>query len=167
MLEHMRNHLLMFICPSCGGDLLIDNKIKCIKCNTVYLVEEGVPLLFQRHNQDSVREDVTEKVKTFYEVTPFPNYEEFETVADLIQKAEQGLFARLLNEQIPFNTKILEVGCGTGQLTNYLGVAHRVLFGADMCINSLKLAHKFKEDNHLERVEFYQMNLFRPIFKEE
>ena len=48
-----------------------------------------------------------------------------------------------MNEQIPFNVNVLEVGCGTGQLTNYLGLASRNVFGTDMCLNSLKLAEVF------------------------
>lgn len=36
-----------------------------------------------------------------------------------------------------------------------------------MCVNSLKLASDFKNHNNLERVKFYQMNLFMPIFKDE
>jgi SAM-dependent methyltransferase len=61
---------------------------------------------------------------------------------------------------------VLEVGCGTGQLTNYLGVAHRKIFGADMTLNSLKLANEFKVQNGLDRVGFCQMNMYRPVFKE-
>ncbi len=106
-------------------------------------------------------------VKQFYEKTPFPNYEELENVGNLIQKAQRGVFARLLNEQIPFNIGVLEVGCGTGQLSNFLGVAHRIVFGIDLCLNSLRLGQEFKKKNDLERVGFYQMNLFRPIFREE
>jgi ubiquinone/menaquinone biosynthesis C-methylase UbiE len=72
-----------------------------------------------------------------------------------------------LNEQIPFNAKVLEVGCGTGQLSNFLGISQRFVHATDMCLNSLKLGQEFKNNNNLERVRFYQMNLFRPVFSEE
>lgn len=111
--------------------------------------------------------DVEATVRSFYEETPFPNYEVFENTDGLLQKAEKNLFIRLLDQQVPFNIKVLEVGCGTGQLTNFLGIGHRVVFGTDMCMNSLKLAQGFKVQNNLERVGFYQMNLFKPIFREE
>jgi len=52
-------------------------------------------------------------------------------------------------------------------LSNFLGISQRHVFGADMCMNSLKLANEFKERNELERVGFCQMNLFRPAFKDE
>ena len=60
---------------------------------------------------------------------------------------------------------MLECGCGTGQLTNFLSIANRTVIGTDLCINSLKLATAFKEQNALPRAHFLQMNLFRPAFK--
>jgi len=168
MLKHMIDHLDIFICPACRGDLrIITDKIECLGCQNEYPVEDGIPLLFWPNGWECSREDVTDVIKSFYEKTPFPNYEEFESLGDLIQKAEKGVFARVLNEQIPSKIRVLEVGCGTGQFSNFLGIVHRIVFGTDICLNSLKLGEKFREKNHLERVGFYQMNLFKPIFKEE
>ena len=166
-LKHMKENLDIFLCPRCGGNLLLNFKIRCEKCNIHYYVENGIPLLFHKNEWPDSKRDVTKMIKAFYEKTPFPNYNEIETVSDLIQRAERRVFAKILDQQIPFNTKILEVGCGTGHLTNYLGIAHRFLFGVDISLNSLKLAHNFKMHNDLKRVGFYQMNLFEPIFKEE
>lgn len=167
-LQHMADNLDIFRCPACNEDLKIDaHQVRCLSGDHCYDINDNIPLLFQPNEWEDSKADVTVKEKAFYEKTPFPNYEDFENVGDLIQKAEKGVFAKLLNEQIPFNVRVLEVGCGTGQLTNFLGVAHRIVFGADMCVNSLKLGYEFKQKNDLERVGFYQMNLFRPIFKEE
>ena len=55
-----------------------------------------------------------------------------------------------------------EIGCGTGQLTNFLAIAHRTVIGTDLCLNSLRLAQQFKTANGLEQATFAQMNLFRP-----
>ena len=168
MLSHIIDHLDIIMCPACGGDLKIDGVgIKCLECHNSYQVEDGIPLFFLPNEWDGTKKDVSNVVKDFYEKTPFPNYEEFENVEHLIQKAQKGFFARLLNEQIPLNIRVLEVGCGTGQLSNFLGVAHRIVFGTDMCLNSLKLGQEFKKNNVLKRVGFYQMNLFRPLFREE
>jgi len=168
MLEHMRENIDIFICPKCKGSLEIkDSGIRCLECSAQYPVENGLPLLFCPNEWDNSKEDVTKAIKSFYEKTPFPNYEDCEGAGDLVQKAQTGIFARLLNEQIPFNIRILEAGCGTGQLSNFLGIGQRYLFGVDMCVNSLKLGQDFRMKNNLERVGFYQMNLFRPIFKEE
>jgi SAM-dependent methyltransferase len=164
----MIDNIDIFMCPACGGDLkIVSDEIKCIECHNDYQVEDGIPKFFKPNEWDRTKKDVSNVVKSFYEKTPFPNYEEFENVENLIQKAQKGIFARLLNEQIPFNIRVLEVGCGTGQLSNFLSVAHRTVFGTDMCLNSLKLGQEFRKKNGLERVGFYQMNLFRPVFREE
>ena len=39
------------------------------------------------------------------------------------------------------------------------------MIGTDLCLNSLKMATAFKEQNELDRAQFLQMNLFRPAFK--
>ncbi len=167
-LTHMIENLGVLVCPACDGDLRVTgDRIRCLNCDHAYEVVDNIPLLFKPNEWGSAREDVTQVEKAFYEETPFPNYEDFENVGDLLQKAKKGFFANLLNDQIPFNVRVLEVGCGTGQLSNFLGVGQRTVFGTDMCVNSLRLGQEFKEKNALDRVGFYQMNLFRPIFKKE
>ena len=109
---------------------------------------------------------MTEIVKEFYEQTPFPNYDDLDNHRALLEKARRGLFARLLNEQIPYNARVVEIGCGTGQLTNFLTIAHRAVLGVDVCLNSLRLAQRFKQEHGLDRAAFAQMNLFRPALKD-
>jgi len=105
-------------------------------------------------------------MRAFYEETPFPDYDDFDSVDTLVRKARQGRFAQLLDDQIPPGALILECGCGTGQLSNFLSVANRHVFGTDMCLNSLRLGERFRHDNQLQRALFLQMNLFRPCFRE-
>jgi len=132
-----------------------------------YPVEEGIPRLFLPDKPSEVNgRSATEIVKEFYEETPFPNYEDVDTQRALLEKVRAGLFARLLNEQIPYQACVLEVGCGTGQLTNFLAIAHRRVLGVDICLNSLRLAQKFKTGQGLDRAAFAQMNLFRPALKD-
>ncbi len=166
-LQLMRDRIDLFQCPLCEGTFSVEHEVVCNDCGGVYPTEADIPCLYVSDEDDVTRDKTTLAVRAFYEETPFPDYEDFESIEDLIRKAEQGLFARLLNDQIPHNGDVLEVGCGTGQLTNYLGVAHRTVFGADMTLNSLKLANDFKVKNALDRVGFCQMNLYRPVFREE
>jgi SAM-dependent methyltransferase len=128
-------------------------------------VTDAIPQLFWPNDWSGERGDVTEQMRSFYEETPFPNYEGFESIGSLQRKAREGLFARLLDEQVPPGARIIECGCGTGQLSNFLSIANRTVFGTDMCLNSLKLGHEFKEKHALDRAHFLQMNLFRPVFK--
>lgn len=164
--KHLLQNLDLFHCPACHGELVVDDGLCCAACGSRYPIEKGIPHLYVPDEDAPRQEAVTRDVQAFYEETPFPNYEDTDSIEDLIEKAGAGRFARLMNDQLPFNARVLEVGCGTGQLTNYLGVAQRTMFGADMTLNSLQLANDFRSRHGLDRVGFYQMNLYRPTFRE-
>jgi SAM-dependent methyltransferase len=162
----LSEHQELLCCPACGADLEVGGpEISCAGCSARFPVEDEIPLLYCPNEWEGTRPDVTEEMRAFYEETPFPDYDEFDSVASLVQKARQGLFAKLLDDQIPSGVRIVECGCGTGQLSNFLSIANRTVFAADLCLNSLRLGQRFKRDNGLERVHFAQMNLFRPPFK--
>lgn len=130
-----------------------------------YPVVDGIPCLFAPNQWPQGRSDVTDMVKSFYEETPFPNYDDLDGRDSLQTKAKRGVFARLLDEQIPRGAKVLEAGCGTGQLSNFLGMGwDRAVIGADLCLNSLRLAKSFRDRCSINNVNFVQMNLFRPPF---
>ena len=153
-------------CPACKGGLKItDNRAICGNCKQTFNRKDGIWQLFWSH--ETVDGDVTEMVKGFYEEHPFPDYDQDESVKSLIGKARRGVYARLLGDQIPYNSKILEVGCGTGQLSNFLGVGCRTVIGTDLCRNSLRLAEGFRTKHGLSRVRFLQMNLFKPALSKE
>lgn len=161
-------HLDIFCCPKCRGSLRIeDGNLVCLGCFAEYRTEAGIPLLFHPHAASDAARDVTDVVKAFYEENPFPNYDEFDSKESLAEKANRGVFARLLDEQIPGGARVLECGCGTGQLSNFLGLRwNRTVFGSDLCLNSLRLAKGFRDRCEIKNVGFLQMNLFRPAFKE-
>ena len=147
------------ICPVCKIEVEFSQYYRCLKCKKKYYIENNIPLMFEKNYWFEDQEDITENVKLFYEKDPFPNYEEIESVNDLILKAEKSYYAKFLNDQIPFNSNIIEIGCGTGQLINYLGLSTRNAFGTDMCLNSLKIAESFRKKNDIKNVNFFQMNL--------
>lgn len=169
-LDFIKKNIDLYACPNCRGDLKVESEttIKCQSCAHTYANEEnGVLSFFYPNEWEGDKADITEKMKSFYEETPFPNYDDFDNAGSLVEKARKGVFARLLDEQIPFNAKVIECGCGTGQLSNFLSIANRTVVGADMCLNSLGLASGFKGKNNLKNAHFYQMNLFKPCFKDE
>ncbi|MEH0020859.1 MAG: methyltransferase domain-containing protein [Desulfobacter sp.] len=164
----IENHIDLFCCPYCNGDLVFSNEgLNCRECQKAFPDNQGIPCLFCPNEWEAAKEDITDTMQSFYEETPFPDYDDFDNTGSLIEKARKSLFAKLLDDQIPTGTRILECGCGTGQLTNYLSIAYRTVVGTDMCLNSLKLANDFKQKNKLDRAHFFQMNLFRPFFKPE
>lgn len=160
--------LSLFICPMCHGDLSTNNDgSKCDSCRRTFEADNGVPLLFCPNDWDG-KSDVTEAVKAFYEEYPFPNYEDVDSSFRLREMANRGVFARLLDEQIAYGSTVLEIGCGTGQLSNFLGMRHgRTVLGIDLCLNSLLLAEDFRQRQGIEDVIFSKMNLFRPAFRQE
>jgi len=113
-----------------------------------------------------VLDTATSKVQEFYEEAPFPNYNDVDDVVTLVKRADTSVFGRLLREQIPVNASVLEVGCGTGQLSNYLAATCVArIYAADMTLASLRLGRKFAADQKIEGVRFLQMNLFRPCIR--
>ncbi len=158
----------LLACPGCGGDLGSDGtdaELRCGGCQRRYSLGEGIPRLFLP-TESAPAGDVTDEVQAFYEQTPFPDYEDADSPASLREKAGRGVFAALLDAQIPETARVLEVGCGTGQLGNFLAlVPERTVVATDMCLNSLRLAQAFKTRNGIDNVTFAQMNLFRPGLK--
>jgi carbamoyltransferase len=153
----------LLVSPCCGGALSRrDDAYRCATCAREFPIEDGIPRLFWPHEGMDGGGDVTEIVKAFYEETPFPNYDEHETVRSLVEKSRRGLYARRLDESIPFNSEVLEIGCGTGQLANFLGISCRRVIATDMCLHSLRLGESFRRVHGLARVRFLQMNLFCP-----
>jgi SAM-dependent methyltransferase len=164
-LERLQPHIAILQCPRCGGSLeQRAETLLCGDCGQPFPVEDDIPQLFWP-TEDSEAADLTEVVKAFYEETPFPDYDEFDSVASLAQKARRGIFSRMLDQQLPAGIRIIECGCGTGQLSNFLSIANRSVFGTDMCMNSLRLGRDFAARHQLERVHFLQQNLLRPAFR--
>jgi SAM-dependent methyltransferase len=160
----------LLACPKCRGHLKMGSvtgpALTCIECGASYSCDGDIPLLFHPHDPKDSR-DVTQIVRDFYEENPFPNYDDFDSSASLQEKARRGIFARLLDEQIPKGAFVLEVGCGTGQLSNFLGMHwNRQVFGSDLCLNSLRIANAFRARCHIPNSSFLQMNLFNPSFQE-
>jgi SAM-dependent methyltransferase len=108
----------------------------------------------------SLEHSITRKVNAFYEETPFPNYEEYDSLGSFYEKAGRGVYARLLDEQIPMNASILECGCGTGQLSAFLAKGRRQVIGQDLCLNSLRLANAFKAANGIDNLSLVHADIF-------
>jgi SAM-dependent methyltransferase/uncharacterized protein YbaR (Trm112 family) len=160
--------LELLCCGRCGGRLEpAEAALACRACMQSYPVTDGIPQLFVPNEWASGKLDVTDIVKEFYEQTPFPNYDDLDSRESLQSKARLGVFARLLDEQIPPGALVLEAGCGTGQLTNFLGMNwRRRVIGADLCTNSLRLGKGFRDRFAIVNADFLQMNPFRPPFSD-
>jgi len=164
-------HAEILIDPADGGAIRVrDAEFLPATGGRPIEVVDGIPNFFvpADWNRESSFPDVTEIVKGFYEDTPFPNYDGFDSRESLSAKAKRGVFAALLDEQLPKGALVLEAGCGTGQLSNFLGMSwERNVFAGDLCLNSLRLAKGFADRYAIRNVAFLQMNLFRPPFRDD
>ena len=167
----MKIHDENLVCPVDGGPLHREGAELVSSSGRRYQIDDGVPLLFVDEPLDhgdtsDTFGTITHRVQDFYEDAPFPNYNAFDDLSVFVERARQGIFARLLSEQIPANSQVLEIGCGTGQLSNFLAATTMSrVYAADMTRASLRLGQKFARDNKIGDIEFLQMNLFRPCIR--
>ena len=152
------------ICPN-QGRRLSANGNTLVAGQSRYPISEGIPLLFVPDGTET--DVVTRRIMEFYERAPFPNYDERDTLgAFTLSMRERGL-ADLLADEIGPSSTVLEVGCGTGQLTCFLAATRGAqVYGTDLSVPSLKLARAFAKANGITGANFIQMNLFKPCFRE-
>jgi 2-polyprenyl-3-methyl-5-hydroxy-6-metoxy-1,4-benzoquinol methylase len=137
---------------------MIEDGFRCPDTGETYPFIGGVPSLYSPPEGEG--EEVTSRVKSFYEENPFPNYEELEEFGELVSKGSQNAFSANLLKAIGYNKTVLECGCGTGQLSHFLQLNNNHVLGIDMSLGSLKLAVDHKLRNGLSRSGFAQMNIF-------
>lgn len=100
----------------------------------------------------------------FYNEIKFPNYNNLDDLGSLIEKTTKNFFLKKLDNEIGYSKKILEAGCGTGQLSIFLSRYKRSIYGIDLSIGSLLEAKKFIDKNNINNVNFYRMNIFKMFF---
>jgi SAM-dependent methyltransferase len=101
-------------------------------------------------------------VRAFYSRAPFPGYPPRDSLSALRSRAAGSQFARRLDESIPGDATVLELGCGTGQLSLFLAGADRTIVGADLSRASLELAREAAARYGLSDVHFVETDLRAP-----
>ena len=144
----------LLACPACQSAL--DPKWCCMNCGAQYAAPDGIAdlRLAADHRTDRVRE--------FYAEAPFPGYRPHDSLEALRLRAERSEFARLLDAAIPAGARVLEIGCGTGQMSLYLASAGRRVIGADMTRASLQLGAAAARRFGVTGVQFVETDLQRP-----
>jgi len=145
----------LLACPRCGGALR-SSALACTACGAGYEIRGGIPDLRLPADRR------TEAVRKFYEQTPFPAYPLRDSHAWLRARAGRSEFARLLDRAIPGDARILELGCGTGQMSLFLASADRIVVGADLTRASLELAEAARQRFGVERALFVETDLRVP-----
>ena len=116
----------------------------------------------------SINDDVTKIVKDFYEETPFPNYKNIDDKASILEIGNKNFLMKNLKKFIGNNKKILEIGSGTCQFSNYLAIgSNNEIIAFDSSLISLKLGSEFAKKNNLNNVKFVRGDIFDEIFSKE
>jgi len=144
----------LLACPACRSAL--GSEWTCLCCGMRYDAPDGIPDL--RLPGDAR----TETVREFYGVAPFPGYRPRDNLQALRARAERSEFARLLDAAIPPDARILEIGCGTGQMSLYLASADRIVIGADLTRASLQLGAAAARRFGVTGVQFVETDLHHP-----
>lgn len=135
---------------------LTSKKIK--KINSIYSFVDD-------YNSDLV---LTE-VQKFYKNSPFPSYQENETLADILDKGDSNLIAKQIKSFLMSKKFIvLEAGSGTCQLSSYLAIgSNNIIIAYDGTLESLQEGEKFKLKFGLNNLEFFHGNILNEDFNEE
>ncbi|MGD0530626.1 MAG: methyltransferase domain-containing protein [Polyangiaceae bacterium] len=154
--------LELLVCPACRGDLReADARLVCTKCDAAYEVPDGIPDLRVKSPDTN-----TDTVRGFYTVAPFPGYPPRDSLGSLRARAGRSEFAKLLDRAIPGDANVVEVGCGTGQMSLFLATADRTVIGADLTRASLALGAAASRRFGVDKVRFIETDLRQPGLRE-
>jgi 2-polyprenyl-3-methyl-5-hydroxy-6-metoxy-1,4-benzoquinol methylase len=118
--------------------------------------------------QFELKDLVVKTVSKFYTSNPFPNYKENDDKASINQRGENNLLASQFKKFAGYNKKILEVGCGTGQLSAYFSNGNNNLIVAmDATLESLKVAENFSKKNNIKNIGFVNADIFEDVLQDE
>ncbi len=103
--------------------------------------------------------EIGKKVKYFYNVSPFPDYEldRFNNKEDLELAAYP--FPKILDRSIPIDASVIDVGTGTGQLAAFLSLRRKCVFGIDFSNFSLNKAEALKKKLNLNTLHFKNVDI--------
>ena len=144
--------------------LKYNNSQNCFetKSKNSFDIINGIPNFFK---DDSEKLSLIQS--KFYNEVKFPNYDEIDDFGSLLEKSEKSTFFKKLDKEITMFSKVLEVGCGTGQLSLFLSRYQRQIFSIYLSIGSLELGENFRKKNNIENLFFLRMSLFNLFFKEK
>ena len=114
-----------------------------------------------------IEDKITKNVTSFYNIKPFPNYDVNDNKATILNKGNKNYLAKKFKDFVGFKKKVLEVGCGTGQLSMFFSIGtNNEIVALDPTIESLRLANKFALENNIKNVKLVNADIFDEVLKE-
>ncbi len=115
-----------------------------------------------------IKDTETKKVTNFYQETPFPNYKDQDNKQTILEKGNKNFLAAQFKKFIGYKKSILEVGCGTGQLSIYFSIGtNNNVVALDPTIQSLNLAKKFADSNSISNIKFLNADIFDDVLTDQ
>ena len=115
-----------------------------------------------------ISDSSTKKVTEFYKESPFPNYKTNDNKLSILEKGNKNIFASQFKKFIGFKKTVLEVGCGTGQLSNFFSIGtNNSIIGLDPTIESLNLANNFAIKNEIKNISFVNADIFDDVLSDD
>lgn len=129
-------------CPVCRGDLASDKELRCLRCNIVYPIKNGIPVMLSNmesvdHEQDLLAE------KIFYEKM-FSDLKGFDD-GHCIVYGHEKIYEFM--ENVPRGS-LIEMGCGGGHHSVNLAKKGFDITAIDISLNGLQAAKKMAEHNN-------------------
>jgi len=114
-----------------------------------------------------IEDSSTNKVTNFYKESPFPNYKDTDNKSTILEKGDKNTLAAQFKKFIGYKKNVLEVGCGTGQLSIYFSIGtNNEVVGLDPTIESLTLAKNFVNKNGISNIKFVNADIFDDVLTE-
>jgi SAM-dependent methyltransferase len=114
-----------------------------------------------------IKDKETKKVTEFYDKKPFPNYKDDDNKYTILDKGNKNFLANQFKNFIGYKKNVLEVGCGTGQLSNYFAIGtNNNIFALDPTKSSLDLAKEFADKNNITNIKFINADIFDDVLKD-
>ena len=105
--------------------------------------------------------DVASQVRKFYGAIKFPGLYTIDELA-FYQDAISNDFLSIYNNGIQECTQILDVGCGTGFITNLLAIKNsNILIDAVDFSDSIEFANEFSKEHNIINVTYYKEDFFK------
>ena len=126
----------------------------------------------ERYSNDKIlsfeiKDSSTNKVTKFYKESPFTNYKDTDNKSTILEKGDKNALAAQFKKFIGYKKKVLEVGCGTGQLSIYFSIGtNNEVVGLDPTVESLVLAKNFSEKNDISNIKLVNADIFDDVLKD-
>ena len=83
------------------------------------------------------------------------------------EKGNNNYLASKFKEFVGYNKNVLEVGCGTGQLSIYFSTGNNnQIVSLDATLESLKVAKNFADKNNINNIEFVNIDILDDVLVE-